>query len=76
MADHLRTYDEVRKNLENITYSLYGDANRFQWLLDNATLTCTLRQGVKYWSLEVRGDYPEDAGMADVRDMLDVSRST
>ena len=50
------------------------DAVRFAWLLTNATLTTTLRQGVKVWSLEVVGDYPHDAGMQDVRDMIDVSR--
>jgi len=51
------------------------DIDRFHWLLDNATLTTTLRQGVKVWSLEVVGDYPHDAGMQDVRDMLDILRS-
>ena len=50
------------------------DAVRFAWLLTNATLTTTLRQGVKVWSLEVVGDYPHDAGMGDVPDMIDLLR--
>ena len=51
------------------------DASRFAWLLNNATLTTTIRNGVKVWSLEVVGDYPHDAGMGDVRDMIDILRS-
>lgn len=50
------------------------NAERFRWLLENATLTTTLRNGVKVWSLEVVGDYPHDAGMLDILDMIDVSR--
>ena len=73
--------DEINREVKRLLtkcMDLYAgrfeDAARFRWLLENATLTTTLRNGVKVWSLEVVGDYPHDAGMQDVRDMIDVSR--